>query len=364
MIIMRSSDIRPVFALLLTACSGASDASGGSGAPTVVRGGAPAPADARSDHPHGGAPACDAASRVFPVAPILADRAHPCYAWVRATAPRVFAQTNDSAVLWSRRTAAKTGVLVSAMHSLGNGWFGVPGQAFKERLVDPSEEGVARLFAPAGDGTFASDASALWIVYGPPVPAKETRGKLESILPRHDFFVGAVDGQRFSSPGGIAPAPGPMQKRELRLDDGGATTTAPTFADAKPGDLLLLVGVPKTTGTASAAVGRVLDDGEVATAQRTLRDAGDEEGRVPHDRDAELWVEGEAMPGMSGGGAFDRQGHLVGILVRGSVAKGPNGLPYTRFVRMTFVVEQLRTALAKLPATKREAVTAVLGDLH
>lgn len=312
---------------------------------------------------------CDRPSSLFLDVPeVLADAKHPCHAWVEAVHRRVFRQTLDSAVLWSRRTKHETGVLVTAMHTLGGGWFGPGGEPIKQELFDPTtqDEGVPRLFAPDAKGSFASAASALWPLYVPAVPGDETRGKLEDILPRHDFVLAAVDGQTFTTPHpGLAPAAGKIQTRKLELDDANrATTATPTFAAAKAGDVVMLVGVPKGHVVAFASVARVLDAREVAAAQDFLRKANDEEGSIAYDPEAELFLEGHGVGGMSGGGAFDREGNLVGVIVRGSIEKGPNGVPYTRVVRMPFIVAQVRAAVAALPAPKRAAIELWLGDLE
>jgi len=64
---------------------------------------------------------------------------------------------------------------------------------------------------------------------------------------------------------------------ELPLDDGDATTTAPTFCRRKT---RRFVGAGRCAEDSRDRIGspRVLDD-EVATAQRALRDAGDDSAR-------------------------------------------------------------------------------------
>lgn len=94
-------------------------------------------------------------------------------------------------------------------------------------------------------------------------------------------------------------------------------------------------------------------------AQLALRDAGDEEGTLAYDPEVEIFVEGQAVAGMSGGAAFDVEGRLVGILVRASTADlgGPS---YVRAVRMTFVTAELTRTFDTLDPASQDVVRTYL----
>lgn len=46
-----------------------------------------------------------------------------------------------------------------------------------------------------------------------------------------------------------------------------------------------------------------------------LKAAGDEEGGIAYDPEAELIMEGHAVVGMSGSGLFDEEGRQVGVVI-------------------------------------------------
>lgn len=142
------------------------------------------------------------------------------------------------------------------------------------------------------------------------------------------------------------------------LSSAAVTTTAPTWADAVGGDLLLLLGYPNETGALSASVGRILNHAEATRAVAILAALGDPEGSIPYDAEAEMIVEGEALVGMSGGPAVDEEGRLVGILVRATEVH--DGVQYLRVVRMSYVVSRLAAGLEGLDFRDLQAIKGFL----
>jgi hypothetical protein len=141
-------------------------------------------------------------------------------------------------------------------------------------------------------------------------------------------------------------------------DPSGVTLTAPTFAVAAGGELVLLLGYPNATRELTAAVGRVLTDTEASAAVARLADAGDPEGSIPYDSDAEMIIEGAALAGMSGGPVVDRQGRSVGVMVRASGER--DGVQYVRAVRMSYLASRLEAAGDALPLGTRSAIAGYL----
>jgi hypothetical protein len=287
------------------------------------------------------------------VATPLAEPGHDCHDWLEITHGRVPQSGFMSAAVWSLRTEATTGLMVSAVHTLAEGWIVPGGQPAPAELRDPAEDpGTVRIrHATPGGGAPSEGLSPMFLLWTPAIPAEETGDRMTRITPRHDFFLAVLDSQQLEVYGGLAPIPEPLRHEPPPIHDpAGLTTTEPTYAEARPGELVLVMGYPQggpTAGLLSASVGRVLDDDEAEAAIAALAAAGDEEGGIPYDPEVELLVEGEARPGMSGGGVFDRDGRLLGILVRAST-----DLPstqYIRVVRMTFVVGQLEAHLAEEP---------------
>ncbi len=308
---------------------------------------------------------CDEPTVLFPVADALADPAHPCHDWVVQTHGRVAGSGSMSAVIWSLDTEAGTGVMLSAIHTLGEGWFGAPGSDVSLSLTDPSlSQGVSRIFlASPGGGAPSSSVSPMFSLFNPAIPSAETGNQMADILPRHDFYAATLDDQSIETDStSIGIETDPLRHAPPLVDDpDGLTRESPTWADLEGGDLVLCVGYPMVGDFAqqsAASAGRVLDDAEAELAIEALAAAGDEEGQIPYDAEVERLIEGAGLAGMSGGATFDTEGRLVGVLVRAST-----DLPdvqYLRVVRMSFVVDALIGAYQALDATGQATVAPYL----
>jgi hypothetical protein len=124
-----------------------------------------------------------------------------------------------------------------------------------------------------------------------------------------------------------------------------------------PGETVILMGFPNVGDTAGALVGSVgivLDHAQAVDAVAELAAAGDVEGTIPYDEQVEMMLEAEATSGMSGGGVFNCDGRLVGILVRASDKH--KGQQYVRAVRMTYVVSRLAAAFQALDQGRQAVV--------
>jgi hypothetical protein len=281
---------------------------------------------------------CTEALGLFAGANAYADEEHPCHAWVGRTFGRAAQSGEMSAALWSLDTEATTGLAVSAVHTLGEGWFAPAGQAAAMAIVNPAEQfGIARIrFADDEAAEPRATIAPMFPVFNPAIPADQTGDNLTKILPRHDFFVVATDGM-------LAPQPGPLEAAPPEVDDpDGISRAQPTYADAEPGERVLVLGYPREGelgGKLAAGVGRVLTGDEIAEAMQRLQEAGDEEALIAHDPKVERIILGHAAVGMSGGAAFDADGRLVGILVRASTELESE--QYVRLVTMDHVTAEL-----------------------
>jgi hypothetical protein len=299
---------------------------------------------------------------LFSVAEVSSDPDHPYRDWVYNLQGRVPKNGYSSASVWSLRTEAGTALIVSALHTLGEGYLGPGGIMIEERLGDPDEKpGATRIHLVKEDGSVDSLASVLFILYNPEVPPEQSGNNLRSILPRHDFFVGVVDSQLVV----MEPLPGtpaPLNDEPpVIFDPSGLTTVAPTAADVHPGDSVILMGYPREgdyAGMLAASIGRVLSNSEAEAAIEELAALGDEEGGIAYVPEAEMIIEGYSVVGMSGGGVFDRAGSLVGILERASYEY--DGKQYLRVVRMTFVVASINSAYEALSDSERAVVSPYL----
>jgi hypothetical protein len=141
-------------------------------------------------------------------------------------------------------------------------------------------------------------------------------------------------------------------------DPSEATLTAPTFDDAEAGALVLLLGFPNETRALTAAVGRVMAETEASAAVVELARRGDPEGGIPYDADVEIFIEGAALAGMSGGPVVDQEGRIVGVMVRATDER--NGVQYVRAVRLIHVMSQLDSAFDILPPERQSAIRGYL----
>jgi hypothetical protein len=297
------------------------------------------------------------------VSDVLGDANDPCHDWVEAVHARTAQVVFASGSIWSRRTAHGTGILTTAAHVLTPCY--VDGTQCAAALDDPTEgPGMAVIkLAEVGGGAPKNDFSGHFTLYNELIPPEENTANLTGIRPRHDFTVYAVDSQTFEDDGtSIGHSPDPIVDAELPLHDpDGDTLADPSWADPSAGDRVVLLGFPAggpTAGALSASVGRVLDAGEIDAALVALAAAGDEEGGIPYDPEAEMILEGHAMVGMSGGGVFDAQGLQVGVMVRASTAD--IGVQYVRVVRMAWIVARLEAAMAAAAPPLAAAVAPYL----
>ncbi len=285
----------------LTACSGTDT----SGSTTTVATAPPATVPTE----------CDQVTGLFPAEPVLEAGSSPCATWIDTAAGRTVKGSTGSASVWTRRTGHGTALVVGAVHTLGQGWFGPEGTAIEEKIVDPADQvGVPRLFLWREDGSGLDSLASPWFgLYNPAVAAERNGNLMRDVWPQEDFYVAVTDSQKLDV-GGPSPMPNPIILELVPLyDPAGATIESPTFTEAEAGSLVLLLGYPDETGRLAAGVGRVLSDGEAVAAVAALADAGDPEGSIPYDAEVEVIIEGPATAGMSGGPVISRAGRLVGV---------------------------------------------------
>jgi hypothetical protein len=266
-------------------------------------------------------------------------------------------------VVWSLRTEAEPGVIVSAIHTLGVSYLDPPNGDVPELLVNPAtQNGVPRIFLVQAQGGASDErASPLFHLYNPAIPDNENTNGFRGLLPVHDFYFGVIDDQKLST----SPVVGigePLRDRPPPIHDPLVRArTSPTFTTASAGDLVLLMGFPTGApfqGRQTAGVGTVLSDEEAVAALADLAAVGDEEGGIPYEPAVEMLIMGIAAGGMSGGGVYDQDSRLLGVIVRASDER--NGVQYVRAVRMTYAVQELAAAYDALPPNEQAAVAPYL----
>ena len=302
---------------------------------------------------------CQPVTPLFSVAEAISDQDHPCREWLSMLQGRVAANSSQSASIWTLHTETGTGLVISALHTLGEGYLGPGGSLIEKKFRDPTEQpGATRIFLVEDNRASVSGlATVLFILFNPEVPPEESGNHLRDIIPRHDFFVGVIDSQKIvMDPFPGAPAP-IKHEPPVVIDPAGLLTGEPTFATGSGGDTVVMIGFPQTgefAGVMAASIGSVLSDDEAEAVIDDLAELGDEEGEIAYESEVEMIIEGHAAVGMSGGGVYDRDGRQVGILVRASDEHG--GRQYIRAVRMTYVVSVLQTAFESLTAAEKAVI--------
>lgn len=302
--------------------------------------------------------------------PVLAQKDHPCHGWLSVVSGRVISLATSingplkskggSGAIWTRTSPGKLGIILSALHNLSPSF--QPGIPIRSELKQPDRDSGAPLVRSLSTKGLDTLCRAGFLLFVPEVPARETGQKFHAILPRHDYFLGVIEDQRLDEDVEAREDPSlstvRLQRKPILLDDpAGLSASALAVKVPPPGARLMIMGFPQHSETPAFSVGRVLTDAEVQTTLDKLRAEGDDEGRVPYDPEAELILSARAVLGVSGSGVFDEQGAQVGIAVRASFSKTK---AIVRVVRLTFVLKELRLALAKIPAMRRKALVEFL----
>lgn len=143
-----------------------------------------------------------------------------------------------------------------------------------------------------------------------------------TLLPAEDFYLGIIDNQRTEQ--GPLPKYPDFVKTATPLqmyDPANRTKAIQTWNSPIAGQKAIAVGYPQDKinyPNGAVAYGKILSDTEAIAVIQQLKTAGDAEGDIAYDASAEFFVEAQAIPGMSGGGVFNLEGQLLGIMVRAS----------------------------------------------
>ena len=287
----------------------------------------------------------------------------PCYMWVKSVYGRVARVQVASGAVWSRNTAHKTGLLLTARHVLGDypdspgvtiqGYFGQPS-------LDPFSQPELFVFQPNKEATDVLPfRNQTFRLFTQTVSKDEYQNHYANIQPKNDFVV-AVMTQRLLAPEQIGDGSIDLSPLDV-FDPQLLTQTAPTFSDPIVGEEIIILGFPRDTaelafnGIMAYSTGKVLSTADA----KDLIIKDPEEGKIAFDEKVEFAVEARSLAGMSGGGAFDRKGRFLGTLVRGNDVPA-SGRYFTRVVRINYVRELLKIKLSLLSEPQSNAVKSWL----
>ena len=225
-----------------------------------------------------------------------------------------------SKTIWSRKNDYGLGLYISANHVYNiTGWNSRNAQFF-----DLSSENLGIFETsqiPPINGSIALGNTLIadfpFIHFNISTGATNT-----TILPVEDFYIGIIDNQR-TEQGQFPKYPEPIKTAApLQLyDPDNRTKATQTWNIAVAGEKVIAVGYPQDKANypnGAVAYGKILSDTEATQVIQKLKIAGDTEGDIPYNSSAEFLIEAQAIAGMSGGGVFNADGQLLGIMVRGS----------------------------------------------
>lgn len=267
-----------------------------------------------------------------------------------------------SKVIWNRKNEYGAGLYVSANHvyhisgwsSRNPQWFDIRKEAmgiFETSQIPPQDGSLL-----PGE-TWSADFPLLHLEISPDAGNS-------TIDPSQDFYFGIIDNQKVQ----VKPLPQypekPILEEPLELYDPEQRTLAQkTWELPVVGEEVLAMGFPQDLTNfpkGAVALGKVLSDAEAIQTIQLLRQEGDQEGEIPYQPDVEFFIDAQGLPGMSGGGVFNFEGQLLGIMVRASDQKQAPKI--IRVIRASYIHSKVLDYVAHLPMTERIELGQFLGE--
>lgn len=247
-----------------------------------------------------------------------------------------------SKVIWSTKNDFKLGMFLSANHVYGvNTW-----PSWHEEFIDLSviNNGIfigSQIPPSNGNLALSKELIASFGFYHPAISPNSTN---TTIFPKDDFYLGIIDNQRITDNGlGIYPNLVQTSNPLQMYDPKNRTQVSQTWSVAESNEIVIALGYPQDIAKyphGAISTGKVYSDEEATIIIKSLNQNGDVEGTIPYNSDVEFLANIEAVPGMSGGGVFNANGQLLGIMVR---ATKLNGEPILRVVRITYMKERIKS---------------------
>ncbi|MUP38839.1 serine protease family protein [Labilibaculum euxinus] len=242
-----------------------------------------------------------------------------------------------SKTIWSRKNDYGLGLYISANHVIGlSSWSSNNATYFDITSEDNGIFTSSQIPPSSGKVDLGDTLIADFPLIHFDISSSATD---TTILPAEDFFLGIVDNQKIMSDL-LAHSPELVQTDvPLQMYDPDNRTKADqTWNVPNAGEKAIVVGYPQDVvnyPNGGVAYGNILSNSEAEAVIKELQAAGDSEGDIPYNEDAEFFVEARSLAGMSGGGTFNSKGQLLGIAVRGSdTANAPKII---RIVRASYI---------------------------
>lgn len=271
---------------------------------------------------------------------------------------------SGSKTIWSRKNDYELGLYISANHVYGvTNWTDRAAQFFDLNAENTGIFESSQIPQINGNIGLGNTLIADFPLMHCGITGNATNA---TVLPEEDFYLGVIDNQRIEkSP--FSKYPDYLQKSEpLQMFDPSSRTKANnTWNTAIAGQMAMVVGYPNDTeGFPNGAVvyGKIFTESEAANIMIELKAIGDPEGVIPYNSNVEFFVDAQAISGMSGGGVFNADGQLLGIMVRATDnVKSPKII---RVVKMSYIKSKMASFYSGLSTTnKRKIEPFINGEL-
>jgi len=269
-----------------------------------------------------------------------------------------------SKTIWSRKNDYGLGLYISANHVYGlTGWSSRNAQFFDLYSENLGIFETSQM--PPVNGNIALGRTLIadfpFMHFDISASASNT-----TLLPEEDFYLGIIDNQRIEQ-GPLSKHPDVVQTvAPLQMYDRDSRTTAVrTWNTPVAGQQAVAVGYPQDRASypnGAVAYGQILSDSETVNIILKLKAAGDAEGNIPYNSNVEFFVDARAITGMSGGGVFNSEGQLLGIMVRASDQK--NAPKIIRVVKTSYIqARMVEFYNGLLEASKNKVAPFIRGEL-
>lgn len=274
--------------------------------------------------------------------------------------------TNGSGtkVVWSKKNDFNLGLLVSANHVYGiTSWPSLNEEFIDITLINNGIYGGSKMPPINGNPSLTNELIANFGLYHPYIPSNATN---TSILPENDFYLGIIDNQRIID-NGFGNYPNLVQTlMPLQIfDPNNRTLASETWSIPNADEVVMAIGYPQDKTTypnGAVSTGKVYSDSKAEDIIQLLNLNGDVEGNIPYNPQVEFLTNCHAITGMSGGGVFNADGQLLGIMVRSTEL---NGKPVLRVVRMSYIVQKLNNFYNTLSTSDKNKIGPFIrGELN
>ncbi|MEJ7646072.1 MAG: hypothetical protein WKF87_15870 [Chryseolinea sp.] len=282
--------------------------------------------------------------------------------WLNKVRGSVGKRGPGSKTIWSRKNDYGLGLYISANHVYNlNTW-----RAKRAEYFDPASENLGIFESSQIPGSSGDTALGNVLVADFPLIHFDISSEATNTTLRmnEDFYLGIIDNQRVQQP--IFPQYPNLVQTNTPLemyDPFNRSKADQTWNDPVGGESSILVGYPQDIvdyPNGAVAFGIILSDEEAEKILIELQHAGDAEGDMPYQSNVEFFIAAQGIAGMSGGGVFNDDGQLLGIMLRASDAE--NAPKIIRAVKISYIKLKLFEFYKDLPQTDKNKLQPFIGD--